>query len=92
MVRLLTILFLTLLSFTTAGAAPYDVVYSAKSDGAEDYAFIDPMVNAMDQHAGFIYSDRAGRQLIIHEFSADTLITIGLSGAPEKTLHFSPQR
>ncbi|UCE25865.1 MAG: T9SS type A sorting domain-containing protein [Candidatus Zixiibacteriota bacterium] len=88
MVRLLTILFLTLLSFTTAGAASFDVVYSVKSGGAENYAFIDPLVNAMDQHAGFIYSDRVNRQLIIHEFAVDTLITVGLSGAPEKTLHY----
>lgn len=88
MVRLLTIFLLTLLSFTNLGAVPYDVVHSREIDGAEGFSNIDPLVDAMAQHAGFVYSDRANLRLVIDEFSRDTLVTIALSGAPEKSIHY----
>jgi len=42
----------------------------------------------MAQHAGFIYSDRTNLRIIVHDFARDTLVTVKLSGAPEKTIHF----
>jgi hypothetical protein len=88
MVKLLTILLFTLLSFTTTGAAPFDIVYAEKTSGAEGFASIDPLVNGTAQHAGFIYSDRSTRRLVIDDFSQDSTVTIGLSGAPEKSIHY----
>lgn len=88
MVRLLTIFFFTLLSFTSLGAAPYDVVFSQKIEGATGFSHIDPLVDAMGQHAGFVYCDRTNLSLVIDEFSRDTLVTIRLSGSPQKSIHY----
>ena len=88
MAKLLTIFLFTLLSFTSLRAAPFDVIYSEKTGGAEGFTFIDPLVDEMAQHAGFVYSDRENRALIIHEFAADSLLSIRLSGTPQKTIHY----
>lgn len=88
MAKLLTLLLLTALSFTTVAAAPYEIIYSRQIGGAENYAFIDPLVDEVGQHVGFIYSDEANRKLIIEDFFADSLVTLGLSGAPVKSIHY----
>ncbi len=88
MAKLLTIFLFTLLSFTSLLAAPFDVIYSEKTGGAGGFSFIDPLVDEMAQHAGFIYSDRENRALVIHEFDADSLVRIRLSGSPQKTIHY----
>lgn len=88
MAKLLTVFLLTALSFATSWAAPFEITYSKQMGGAENFAFIDPLVDEVGQHVGFIYSDEANRKLIIEDFFADSLTTIGLSGAPVKTIHY----
>ncbi|MEW6413441.1 MAG: T9SS type A sorting domain-containing protein [Candidatus Zixiibacteriota bacterium] len=93
MVRLLNTLFLTLLSFSTVWAAPYEIIFSEKIGGAENYACVDPIVDAAAQHAGFIYCDQNNNRIIIDDFTRDSLITIDFSRTPAKTVHYySPKR
>ncbi|UCG60619.1 MAG: T9SS type A sorting domain-containing protein [Candidatus Zixiibacteriota bacterium] len=88
MAKLLTVFLLTLLSFSTIGAAPFEISYAEQTRGAENYAFIDPIVDVKGQHTGFIYSDQAERRLIVDEFGVDTLVAVDLLGVPVKTIHY----
>lgn len=88
MVKLVTIFFLTLLSFSTLSAQPYELIYSQRHVGAENYGYFDPLIDNDNQLAGFIYSDQAQAALAIDFFDADTLAVIGLGGVPIKTAHY----
>ncbi len=86
--KLLTLFLLTLLSFTTLAAAPFEISHAERMRGADEFACIDPMVNVKGQHSGFIYSDQGERQLIVDDFSADTLVIVDVDGVPVKTIHY----
>lgn len=93
MAKLVKYLFLTLLLFSTLSAQPYELVYSQRHAGAENYGHFDPLLDDDNQLAGFIYCDRSEAALVIDYFNADTLAVISLGSVPVKTVHYySSQR
>lgn len=88
MVRLLTVLVLTLLTFSSLNAQPFELIFTERQGGVENYACFDPLLDESHQFAGFIYCDTARRQVIVDDFKADSAITIDVDGVPVKTIHY----
>ena len=80
-------LFYTILSVSIF-AAPAEVVYQEIIDGADNFVHIDPLLDTQNELSGFIYTDSVNSQIIIDEFTADSLIIIGYDDKPVKTLHY----
>lgn len=87
MVKKLTgFLFLTILSSSLA-AAPAQIVHEEIVDGAENYAFIDPVLNAQNELSGFIYTDSSNRKVIVDYINSDSSIVIDIPDSPVKAIH-----
>ncbi|MFQ5453307.1 MAG: hypothetical protein ACE5D6_03880, partial [Candidatus Zixiibacteriota bacterium] len=87
--RIKLICFFLFIIFTfSINSATYRITLSEQIDNAENYTFIDPIIDSQYNLTGFIYSETEPEQIIIDFFSDDSLINISLDGTPVKTIHY----
>lgn len=82
---IIRLLFLSLLTASTALGANYLTLYKERIVGAEQYSWIDPVIDGDGDLAGFVFCDAANKKLIIQTESFNQEITT--PGQPEMTVN-----
>jgi hypothetical protein len=70
---------------------PNYVIFEKNVDGAENFAHIDPMLNASQELDGFIFTDSIENQVSLYFIQGDSTRIIDFESTPQKTVHYYDQ-
>ncbi len=83
--RTIQLLFFFALTSSTAFGANYFTLYKERTAGAEQYSWIDPVIDSSGELVGFVYCDATNKKLIIHTSTLNREISV--PGPPQTSIN-----